>query len=109
MLRALCIILLAAAFRAASAQKPSVGLIHTAGAKEKASGYGFAYGGPQNLPNRVVTALHRVSGKSDILAVWNGQQSKAAVEKIYKASPGPAAACRWRRQEKRRASQAQEA
>ena len=44
------------------AQRNSVVQIHA----DKNSGYGVAYGGPQNLPDRIVTALHVVAGKSQI-------------------------------------------
>ncbi len=65
-----------------NAQQNSVVQIHA----DKGSGYGVAYGGPNNLPDRVVTALHVVAGKSTILVVWQGKQSYATIEKIYKAS-----------------------
>jgi len=63
-----------------NAQNNSVVQIHA----DKGSGYGVAYGGPQNLPDRIVTALHVVAGKSTILVVWQGRQSYANIEKIYK-------------------------
>ena len=51
---------------------------------DKNSGYGVAWGGPQNLPNYIVTALHVVSGKNTIQVVWQGKTAYATIEKIYK-------------------------
>lgn len=65
-----------------SAQKNSVVQVHA----DKSSGYGVACGGPQNLPDRIVTALHVVAGKQTILVTWQGKSAYATVEKIYKAS-----------------------
>ena len=65
-----------------SAQKNAVVQVHA----DKSSGYGVACGGPQNLPDRIVTALHVVAGKKTIMVVWQGKNSTATVEKIYKAS-----------------------
>ncbi len=64
------------------AQQNSVVQIHA----DKSSGYGVAYGGPQNLPDRIVTALHVVAGKSQIAVMWQGKSSYASIEKIYKAA-----------------------
>lgn len=66
----------------ALAQQHSVVQVHA----DKSSGYGVAYGGPQNLPDRIVTALHVVAGKSTIAVVWQGKSSYAVIEKIYKAA-----------------------
>ncbi|MDX2250111.1 MAG: hypothetical protein SF052_25235 [Bacteroidia bacterium] len=71
----LSFILSAIAFTA-TAQQRSVVLIHT----ESGSGYGVAYG----APNKIVTALHLVSGKTQIEVNWEGKKSFAKVEKIYK-------------------------
>ena len=65
-----------------TAQKNSVVQVHA----DKSSGYGVACGGPQNLPDRIVTALHVVAGKQTILVSWQGKSAYATVEKIYKAS-----------------------
>jgi hypothetical protein len=65
-----------------SAQKNSIVQVHA----DKSSGYGVACGGPQNLPDRIVTALHVVAGKQTILVKWQGKSAYATVEKIYKAS-----------------------
>lgn len=64
------------------AQKNAVVQVHA----DKSSGYGVAYGGPQNLPDRIVTALHVVAGKKTIMVVWQGKKATATIEKIYKAS-----------------------
>jgi len=63
-----------------SAQKNSIVQVHA----DKASGYGVACGGPQNLSDRIVTALHVVAGKKTILIKWQGKSAYATVEKIYK-------------------------
>src|SRR5688572_30847829 len=63
-----------------SAQKNSVVQVHA----DKSSGYGVACGGPQNLSDRIVTALHVVAGKKTILVKWQGKSAYATVEKIYK-------------------------
>ena len=65
-----------------SAQKNSVVQVHA----DKSSGYGVAWGGPQNAPDLIVTALHIVSGKKTIMVVWQGKSAYAQVEKIYKPS-----------------------
>ena len=65
-----------------SAQKTSIVQIHA----DKSSGYGVACGGPQNLPDRIVTALHVVAGKKTILVKWQGKSAYATIEKIYKPS-----------------------
>ncbi len=65
-----------------SAQKNSVVQVHA----DKSSGYGVACGGPQNLPDRIVTALHVVAGKNTIVVKWQGKTSYATIEKIYKPS-----------------------
>ena len=65
-----------------SAQKNSVVQVHA----DKSSGYGVACGGPQNLPDRIVTALHVVAGKQTIVVKWQGKSSYATIEKIYKPS-----------------------
>jgi hypothetical protein len=65
-----------------SAQKNSIVQVHA----DKSSGYGVAYGGPQNLPDRIVTALHVVAGKKTILIKWQGKSAYANIEKIYKPS-----------------------
>ena len=64
------------------AQKNAVVQVHA----DKTSGYGVACGGPQNLPDRIVTALHVVAGKQTIMVVWQGKSAYAQIEKIYKAS-----------------------
>lgn len=64
----------------ATAQKNSVVQVHA----DKNSGYGVAWGGPQNLPDLIVTALHVVSGKKTIMVVWQGKTAYAQIEKIYK-------------------------
>ena len=64
------------------AQKNAVVQVHA----DKSSGYGVACGGPQNLPDRIVTALHVVAGKKTIMVVWQGKKASATIEKIYKAS-----------------------
>jgi len=64
------------------AQGNSVVLVHA----DKNSGYGVAWGGPQNSPDMIVTALHLVAGKKAIQVVWQGKTSTATVEKIYKPS-----------------------
>jgi hypothetical protein len=64
------------------AQKNAVVQVHA----DKSSGYGVACGGPKNLPDRIVTALHVVAGKKTILVVWQGKSATATIEKIYKAS-----------------------
>jgi hypothetical protein len=64
------------------AQDNSVVLIHA----DKSSGYGVAWGGPQNNKDMIVTALHLVAGKKTIQVVWKGKTSTARVEKIYKPS-----------------------
>jgi len=61
-------------------QKNSVVQVHA----DKSSGYGVAWGGPQNTPDLIVTALHLVAGKSTIIVVWQGKKAYAEVEKIYK-------------------------
>src|SRR6187402_3835196 len=63
-----------------TAQKNSIVQVHA----DKASGYGVACGGPQNLSDRIVTALHVVAGKKTILVKWQGKSAYATVEKIYK-------------------------
>ena len=63
-----------------SAQKNSIVQVHA----DKSSGYGVACGGPQNLSDRIVTALHVVAGKKTILVKWQGKSAYATVEKIYK-------------------------
>ncbi len=68
--------------RLAFAQKNAVVQVHA----DKTSGYGVAYGGPQNLPDRIVTALHIVAGKKTILISWQGKTVNAVIEKIYKPS-----------------------
>jgi hypothetical protein len=65
-----------------SAQKNSIVQVHA----DKSSGYGVACGGPQNLPDRIVTALHVVAGKKTILVKWQGKSVYATIEKIYKPS-----------------------
>lgn len=65
-----------------SAQKNAIVQVHA----DKVSGYGVACGGPQNLPDRIVTALHVVAGKKTILVNWQGKTSTATIEKIYKPS-----------------------
>jgi hypothetical protein len=75
----LCLVMV---FQEASAQKNAVVQVHA----DKSSGYGVSYGGPKNLPDRIVTALHVVAGKKTILVVWQGKSATATVEKIYKAS-----------------------
>src|SRR5688572_26023149 len=65
-----------------SAQKNSVVQVHA----DKSSGYGVACGGSQNLPDRIVTALHVVAGKKTIVVKWQGKTSNATIEKIYKPS-----------------------
>jgi hypothetical protein len=42
---------------------------------DKNSGYGVAWGGPQNSPDMIVTALHLVAGKKAIQVVWQGKTS----------------------------------
>jgi hypothetical protein len=64
------------------AQKNSIVQVHA----DKSSGYGVAYGGPQNIPDRIVTALHVVAGKKTILVKWQGKSAYATIEKIYKPS-----------------------
>lgn len=64
------------------AQDNSVVLIHA----DKASGYGVAWGGPQNNKDMIVTALHLVAGKKSIHVVWKGKTTTARIEKIYKPS-----------------------
>ncbi|TAE46393.1 MAG: hypothetical protein EAZ89_20160 [Bacteroidetes bacterium] len=81
MTRSLFFLLLIAALQG-FAQQRSVVLIHTPGA----TGYGVAYGGPQKTPDRIVTALHLVSGKTSIQVKWEGKTSNATVEKIYQPS-----------------------
>jgi hypothetical protein len=66
----------------AIAQDNSIVLIHA----DKSSGYGVAWGGPQNSPDLIVTALHLVAGKKTINVSWQGKTSTARVEKIYKPS-----------------------
>ncbi len=61
-------------------QKNSVVQVHA----DKSSGYGVAWGGPQNAPDLIVTALHIVSGKKTIVVVWQGKTAYADVAKIYK-------------------------
>lgn len=65
-----------------AAQPNSVVQVHA----DKSSGYGVAYGGPQNQPNLIVTALHIVSGKSQIAVVWQGKTSYADIVQVYKPS-----------------------
>jgi len=65
-----------------TAQKNSVVQVHA----DKSSGYGVAWGGPQNMADYIVTALHIVSGKKTIMVVWQGKSAYAQVEKIYKPS-----------------------
>lgn len=65
-----------------SAQRNSVVQVHA----DKSSGYGVACGGPQNLPDRIVTALHVVAGKKTIVVKWQGKTANATIEKIYKPS-----------------------
>lgn len=64
------------------AQQNSVVQVHA----DKNSGYGVAYGGPQNIPDLIVTALHVVAGKSTIVVNWQGRSAYATVERIYKPS-----------------------
>jgi len=64
------------------AQANSIVLVHA----DKTSGYGVAWGGPQNSPDRIVTALHLVAGKKEIQVAWQGKTSMATVEKILKPS-----------------------
>jgi len=64
------------------AQSNSIVLVHA----DKSSGYGVAWGGPQNSPDLIVTALHLVAGKKTITVVWQGKKSTARIEKIYKPS-----------------------
>ncbi|MDQ3015422.1 MAG: S1 family peptidase [Bacteroidota bacterium] len=63
-----------------SAQKNSVVQVHA----DKVSGYGVAWGGPQNQPDLIVTALHVVSGKKNIMVVWQGKTAYAQIEKVYR-------------------------
>jgi len=74
------IILFSACHSIVFGQKNSVVQVHA----DKSSGYGVAWGGPQNTPDLIVTALHLVAGKSTIIVVWQGQKAYATVEKIYK-------------------------
>lgn len=62
------------------AQERSVVRVHA----DSSSGYGVAWGGPQKTPDRIVTALHVVSGKKTIMVDWEGKASRATIEKIYK-------------------------
>jgi hypothetical protein len=81
LLRSLSIIVIMTALQPlAFGQKNSVVQVHA----DKSSGYGVAWGGPQNQPDYIVTALHLVSGKSTIIVVWQGKKAYAEVEKIYK-------------------------
>ena len=64
------------------AQSNSVVLVHA----DKSSGYGVAWGGPQNSPDMIVTALHLVAGKKSIQVAWQGKTSVATIEKILKPS-----------------------
>ena len=64
------------------AQANSIVLVHA----DKSSGYGVAWGGPQNKPDMIVTALHLVAGKKAIQVSWQGKSTFATIEKIYKPS-----------------------
>ncbi len=65
-------------------QNQSVVVIHTGSANSKlaSSGYGIAYGGP----DKIVTALHVVNGKTQIRVVYGRRSADAVVEKVYPAS-----------------------
>jgi hypothetical protein len=77
-----CLGLILLGYMGVAAQGNSVVLVHA----DKNSGYGVAWGGPQNSPDMIVTALHLVAGKKAIMVVWQGKSSSATVEKIYKPS-----------------------
>jgi hypothetical protein len=64
------------------AQDNSIVLVHA----DKSSGYGVAYGGPQNSPDMIVTALHLVAGKKAITVSFKGKNATARIEKIYTPS-----------------------
>ena len=61
-------------------QKNAIVQVHA----DKSSGYGVAWGGPENAKDMIVTALHVVSGKNTILVTWQGKNAYAQIEKIYK-------------------------
>ena len=63
-----------------TAQKNAIVQVHA----DQNSGYGVAWGGPQNTKDLIVTALHIVSGKKTILVTWQGKKAYAQIEKIYK-------------------------
>jgi len=77
----LCALALMVTDASGQPEKSSVVLIHTSQDPTKGeSGYGVAWKQPDNI----VTVLHLVAGKPEILVSWNEKQSFAKIKKIHK-------------------------